>query len=422
MHISPSVILALAAFAFCNGCAAPAPFACPAPRAGAARSAKVFFATDRKQDRSVAAPKLDFGRQRSEPPRLSLGWEQVALGPAHRLGRVDKAVALTPIWNVAEEAGGTPGDALRKADAEMSTFVSTDLRAAIRRTPPTLAGGRRRVLLFIHGYNNTFDDAVRKTAQLAGDLEMVACDGAARGVQIAYSWPAQGTLLSYLADEENTEWTQQRLTPFLRALAEVCRQERADLHLIAHSMGSRAIVRSIADLSNASGLETRGGEKPFRHLVLLAPDIGKGIFDQYVERILPQIGHVTIYVSAKDRALSISSLLHGGNYRLGFIESTLRAALQVTGLFREDHRSLGYFPTGSAGEGIDMIDVSGGLADPLGHSYEDPAFVRDLRELLAHDTPAGTGARENLERRKVKPGILASRTSARQRYFRLKTQ
>ena len=320
MRIVPLACLWLAV-GFCGGgCATRAPLACPAGLA-ASRSASVFFATDRQQH--GGGGKLKFGPERTDPPGLNMGWERVALGPAHRIGKVDSAVAITPAHSQMESAAGARVNALRRTDAEIGAFVNSKLRLAIRSTPPARAGAPRQVLVFIHGYNTTFDEAVRKTAQLAGDLELVGCAGAARGVAIAYSWPAQGTLLSYLADEENAEWTQQRLEPFLQALARVCRQEGAELNLVAHSMGARALVRALAELANAC--KTTG--KLADHVILLAPDIGKGLFDQYVERFLPAVGHLTLYVSARDKALSLSSLLHGGHERLGLIESTLMAAL-----------------------------------------------------------------------------------------------
>ena len=65
-----------------------------------------------------------------------------------------------------------------------------------------------------------------------------------------------------------------------------------------------------------------------------------------------------------------------------------------------------------------MIDVSGSFATQFGHSYDDPAFIRDLRELIYHNTPAGTGARANLERREIGPGLF--RSVKRLSYFRLK--
>ena len=396
------------------GCATKGDLACPPDRA-VDRVAKVYFATDRKQQPTGAA--LRFGRERTDPPGLHMGSEHVRIGPGHQLGKVDAAVAITTAHEQNESAEGARQNALQRTDAEISAFVEATLRPAIRAsTPPP--GQPRQVVFFIHGYNNTFDDAVRKTAQLAGDLDLLTCRGETRGVAIAYSWPAQGTVLSYLADEENAEWTQQRLAPFLLALSRACQQERAELHLIAHSMGTRALVRTLSDLANAGDLRRR--QRLADNVILLAPDIGRGLFDQYVERFLPLVGHLTVYVSRRDRALGLSTLLHGGHNRLGLIENTLLAALKITGLAREDHRELGYLADRSgSSQQIDMIDVSNTFASQLGHSYDDPEFIQDLRQVLFHGTPAGTGARSNLEQRAVKPGIF--RNVKTLNYYRLKT-
>ncbi len=418
MRIVSAASISIALLLFGAGCATRAPLACPGPQPDT-RTAKVFFATDRRQEPTGAA--LRFSGGRTDPPGLHMGWERVTLGPAHRLGRVDAAIAATSAHAQSDSAEGARQNALRRTDAEIAAFVETQLRPAIRSAPSPKPGHPRQVLVFIHGYNTTFDFAVRKTAQLAGDLGLVRCDGEMRGVCIAYSWPATGSLLSYLADEENCEWTQQRLAPFLQSLARVCRQEGAELHLVAHSMGARALVRSLADLANACEPQHRR-ERLADQVILLAPDIGQGLFAQYVERFLPMVGHLTIYVSAKDRALSLSSLLHGGHERLGLIESTVLAALEITGLRRGDHRLSGYVAEQGGTDGkINMIDVTGFAAGQFGHSYEAREFIADLRELCLHKTPAGHGARDNLQPREIVPGFFRSMTGKRIRYFVLKT-
>ncbi len=220
-------------------------------------------------------------------------------------------------------------------------------------------------------------------------------------------------VLSYLADEENAEWTQQRLVPFLRTLARVCREEHAELHLVAHSMGSRVLTRSLAELANCGALAADRARHPAR------ADIGKSLFDQYLQRILPLVQHLTIYVSAKDHALSLSRLVHGGHERLGLIESTLFTAFDLTGLTGGSHRDLGASSAAMSSGKVDMIDVSSGLAGQFGHDYEDPAFIRDLRELISHDTPAGTGARSNLVPRTASTDLLHTLTGEKLHYFQL---
>ncbi|HEV7401490.1 MAG TPA: alpha/beta fold hydrolase [Chthoniobacteraceae bacterium] len=392
-----------------GGCATRTRPACPTAAPG--RAARVYFATDR--ERTAGGGSLQFGRERTEPASLHVGWEDVALGPKHGLGQVDAAVAITPRF-AEESSRGGEGTSLNRSDREIGSFVEGSLRRAIRASAPPVAGQPRQVLVFIHGFNNTFDESIRKAAQLAGDLELLDCDGRSRGVAIAYSWPAQGAILSYLADEENAEWTQQRLVPFLQALSGVCQQEHAELHLVAHSMGSRVLVRSLADLANS------GHSHPIGHVILLAPDMAKSLFDQYLQRALPLVQHLTIYVSAKDRALSISRIVHGGHDRVGLIESTLFTALSLTGLTGHSHRELGQAPELAVSGKVDLIDVSNGLAGQFGHSYEDPAFIRDLRELIYRDTPAGTGARGNLEKRTAAKDLFHSLSGDKISYFQLR--
>jgi hypothetical protein len=200
----------------------------------------------------------------------------------------------------------------------------------------------------------------------------------------------------------------------LETLSRACQQEHAELHLVAHSMGSRVLIRSLAEIANT------GPAHPIGHVILLAPDMAQSLFDQYLQRALPLVQHLTIYVSANDRALSLSRILHGGHERVGLIESTLFTALTLTGLSGRSHRELGASPEVAAGGKVDMIDVSSGLAASFGHSYEDPAFIRDLRALIYHDTPAGTGARSNLEPRSAAKDLFHSLGGRKISYFQLK--
>ena len=84
-------LLLLVSLLLCEGCASRSPFACPDQ--AHPRAAKIFFATDRQQ---VAGGGLQFGGDRNKPPGLHMGWEEVVLGPKHRLGALDSAVLIEP--------------------------------------------------------------------------------------------------------------------------------------------------------------------------------------------------------------------------------------------------------------------------------------------------------------------------------------
>src|SRR5439155_20187668 len=99
----------------------------------------------------------------------------------------------------------------------------------------------KQAFVFIHGYANTFEDAASRTAQIAYDLGF---DGA----PILYSWPSTGTVTGYPADEATVEWTAPHLKEFLEKVAS--QTHATTVHLIAHSMGSRALVSALCGVAS----------------------------------------------------------------------------------------------------------------------------------------------------------------------------
>lgn len=125
---------------------------------------------------------------------------------------------------------------------------------------------RRHALLLVHGYNVPFVDAVRRTAQLARDLRT---DDRREfpGVPLLYSWPSQGQFLKYITDETNITWTRPHFEQFLRlALTETGAEV---VHVIAHSMGTRALIECLSVFDTAS---LPPGSARLDQVVLAAPD------------------------------------------------------------------------------------------------------------------------------------------------------
>ena len=153
---------------------------------------------------------------------------------------------------------------------------------------------KKEAFIFVHGYNTTFDDSVRRTAQMAFDLDF---DGA----PIAYIWPAGDALWKYAIAEGNVEWTFRRLQEFLEEVAKNSGAER--IHLIAHSMGNRVLLNALNGLTVAAN-------KPFHQIVLAAPDIDTEVFTQIEQKIVSTADRVTIYASSGDFALKSSKKFH----------------------------------------------------------------------------------------------------------------
>jgi esterase/lipase superfamily enzyme len=299
----------------------------------------VYFGTDRAAS-GLKQPEAYFGRTRGR--ELTLGRAEVSVPHRHRPGDLD-----SPSWRRLQ---------FRKDQSKHIVLVSltpldsaawtADYSAALTNSPS------RQALVFIHGYNVSFEDAARRTAQLAYDLGI---DGPAA----FFSWPSRGAFQFYAADEASVE----RSVPFLARFMTnfVMRSDPGRLNVIAHSMGNRALASYLRNLHG-------GRAKPrISNVILAAPDIDAEVFEtQIAPALASQARRVTLYASADDKALMASEKVHA------------------------------YRRAGDAGDsivvvpGIETIDATGIDTDMLGHGYfaQNKAVLDDLFMLLKHDLPA----------------------------------
>lgn len=215
------------------------------------------------------------------------------------------------------------------------------------------SSSRRDAFVFVHGFNVSFEEAARRTAQIAYDLKF---DGA----PIFYSWPSQGGLMQYTVDETNVEWTVPHLKRFLLDVSE--QSGAQSVHLIAHSMGNRALTNALRGIAH----EFDGYGVPFNEVVLTAPDIDAEVFRRDIAPSIVRVaGRVTLYASSNDEALIASRRIHGFP-RAG-----------------DSGADLLVLP------GIDTIDVSRVDNTFLGHSYyaSNAAVLSDLVDLLKNSKP-----------------------------------
>lgn len=185
---------------------------------------------------------------------------------------------------------------------------SAEMTAAIDAALTGLQSGDparpRIVILYLHGYNNSFADAAQRSAQLAFDLGSPV-------VPVFYSWPSQSSLRRYVWDATRV----QRSYPFVRELIRaILDQARPDqLHIIAHSMGNRAALAALLDLAR----ERPNLSRQVTSLTLLSPDVDQILFSRAALPELGRIaGRVTLFANRHDRPLDASNLENGG-YPLG---------------------------------------------------------------------------------------------------------
>ena len=246
---------------------------------------RVFFATDRAMTASPN-PGEKFGAGRSE---LSYGACEVSIPRDHRMGELEAPSILKLEFS---EDPAKHVVVLAAIIRPREAFFA-DLAERVRRS------GAASAFLFVHGYNVTFEDAARRTAQIAYDLGF-------EGAPVFYSWPSEGRVAAYTVDEANIEWAQANLQGFLQDFFE--RSDARNLYLIAHSMGNRALTRATAHLL---------AERPelgqrLREIILTAPDIDAEVFKRDIAPALTAAGRpVTLYASSRDLALVASKKVHG---------------------------------------------------------------------------------------------------------------
>ena len=165
-----------------------------------------------------------------------------------------------------------------------------------------LRSDAKDVLVFVHGFNVSFEAAMLRTAQIAYDLDF-------QGASLCYAWPSEGGLGEYTHDAENVRVTAPHLEALLSQLKARCGAQK--VHVIAHSMGSRALMDALYAIGGMSPVVAQ-----VDHVVWAAPDVGALDFQQKYERLSKAVGTATLYASARDSALA-AAVAVGGLSRLG---------------------------------------------------------------------------------------------------------
>jgi len=303
---------------------------------------KVFYATDRSATGSNDATSF-YGSDRDPNEVLSMGTCDVSIPRDHRPGELE----APSIWKLEFREDPEKHVVLLGVHPELQSQFFSELASSISASP------KKEALVFIHGYKTTFEDAARRTAQLAYDLNF-------QGAPIFYSWPSKGDLHGYAADEGTITWTTPHLMTFLKQVAS--QSNAKTLHLIAHSMGNRALTQALANLATTA----RDPVRPhFHEIILAAPDVDRGVFKQLAVEVANSADRVTLYASSHDEALKASMRLH----------EFPRAGEAGNGLLIL--------------KGIDTIDVSAIDSSLLGHSYfgDNTSVISDIRRLLTEGAP-----------------------------------
>jgi esterase/lipase superfamily enzyme len=247
----------------------------------------------------------------------------VSVPPSHKPGNV-------------ELPSSPPNVQTSFAVVDQAVMSEADFRVAVA---PQSAARRKKhkIFLFVHGFNNNFQESLFRLAQLQADAQI-------DGIPVLFSWPSQARVAAYAADRDAASYSRDYLVSLLTMLARS--PEVSDILVVGHSMGGMLMADALRQL------RTEGKNHVIARLgrvVLASPDIAAPTFREQVQAIGPLKPPLLVLVSKDDGALRVSSMLGGGAPRAGALdvsnpivqEAALRAKVQVVDISQlESHDNL----------------------------------------------------------------------------------
>ncbi len=215
---------------------------------------EVLYLTDRLPEKD-AEGKLNYGYGRSKS--LAWGVATVSMGRDiswPELVEASRTKERSRQLNIellsVDERGRGPGTpapfriekGFPRSDPEVVSEVQKKTEALHQELSRRLSLTERKdVYIYVHGYNNSFEDAALGAAELYHF-------GGRMGVPLVYSWPAghPGLLKGYGYDRESSEFTVHHLKLVIRAVSSWPELER--IQLIGHSRGTDVVLAAVREL------------------------------------------------------------------------------------------------------------------------------------------------------------------------------
>ncbi|MHC5023126.1 MAG: alpha/beta hydrolase [Planctomycetota bacterium] len=357
------------------------------PEAFRTQDMTIFYVTDRAVERETeTGPRFGYGRSR----KITWGTADVRVWPATtwdnfvtdstrvprrqayrlNLSRVEVGKSIESVGARLEAVDGRL--IIPPEEFELYEQEKADLRAALA---PWIDQGATDAIVFVHGFRNTFDQAVIRAAEIWHYTGRTM-------IPIAYTWPAgSGSgLFAYTRDRESSEFTVSHLKMFLDMLASHPQIER--IHIVSHSRGADVASTAIRELHMVVRRTDRtvAGDMKIATLVLAAPDLDVDVFNQrfFGELAAMAPARLVIYVSERDSALNLSSMLFRSESRIG--------ELSVDSISPAAQELLTQIPT------IELISARvSGFGSRHSYVFDNPSVLSDLVLLLRDGATPGKG-------------------------------
>lgn len=228
-----------------------------------------------------------FGADRGEP-----GFAQIAISIPrdHKTGQVE--------WPRQVPADPERSFAILKADVLSRRSVLANFQNRLAKGPT------RSVLVFVHGFNNTFEDAVFRFAQIVHD-------SGTDDVPVLFTWPSAGKLLAYGYDRDSSTYSRDGLERMLDYL--VADKSVGEISILAHSMGNWVTLEALRQMA----IRNRSISPKIKNVMLADADVDIDVFRTQVNAMGPSRPAFTVFIDDNDKALAVAKVLWGSKARLG---------------------------------------------------------------------------------------------------------
>ena len=305
--------------------------ASPAAAAPGARPVQLFVASTRKGETGGAAQALS-----SDGAHFAL--DIMSIPPGHHAGSIEQ-----PMWGAADARNHIVLAQARELDAD-------EFHAELASHVSGRVGVNRDVLIFVHGFNTSLEEARDRAAQIIADSRF-------GGVGILFTWPTKQQLFGYVSDKDNAMASRDALQSLLADVAAT--PGVGKIHVLAHSMGGWLAMEALRQESISGDRDLNGH---LGQVMLASPDIDLDVFAAQMSRLRP--AKVTVFASANDKALSLSSAIAQSRQRVGAINPAKpedRAKLEGLGAKVYDLSSFsdGFIDHGAYADTPDVLHAIG---------------------------------------------------------------
>ena len=169
------------------------------------------------------------------------------------------------------------------------------------------AANKHRVLIFVHGYNNRFSDAVFRAVQLIHDSD-------AEVTPVLFTWPSRGSVFAYGYDRESANFSRDAFENLLNML--VRDPAVREIDILAHSMGNALVLETLRQMA----IRDRRIPAKIDDVMLAAPDVDVDVFANEIADMGAPHPQFTLFASQDDKALAFSRWIWGSDARLGAID------------------------------------------------------------------------------------------------------